>query len=751
MLAAVLHALSAIAAPPVAGAALALAQFDNPFMLAGLGGAVVPLVIHLLGRARYRSLEWGAMMFVDAAAAPRFRDPGRFREWALLGVRMAAVGLLAVALARPVLDRAGATAAGAGEPRVAAAIVVDCSASMGYADVGGPRIEQARRAVLQILSTMKRGDRVALFASAPAARPGELSGDLQAVAARANDLKPVAGQTDLAATIEAAADLLGRQERVSRQLYVITDRQASNFRGVTDEFADRWRAHAPLARFTVIPVGGGERDNLAVEWIAVTNPPAVARCPGEVQVRVRNYGSEPCAGVALTLRLADREVFATTLNVPPRDAVTTTAAITFAAAGAQELSAELRGGGGGAGPPLDDRRVVVVDVAQPLPTLLVRGRRDPASADVVRAALAPPATGSAAVGAVAAVDEVLARDWDARGLEAYRVVVLDAVDAPDAAQVAALEQFVYGGGGLLIAPGPSARTNDYNRLMYREEGALLPALLQPPLAPPLPVAIDRGGADTAHPLMHFLAGQDDLPLAHVSRFIATTARTPDARIVASFSSGDAFVLEAPFGRGRVVLMTSSLRPDWSTLPLTPLYLPLLQSALRYAAGADLRDRNFATGTEIVARFEPEVSATRGTVIRPDRSVDRCELISAEGRTEARYAATALAGVYTVRAGTRAADPSVKFALAPPDEESDLAPLDEATWQRLQEQLGFTRLEPVGRSLAARLIGTRAGGGGERYWLLALGGVLGLFVIELALTRAWAAPRAAELGAKGARR
>jgi hypothetical protein len=282
--------------------------------------------------------------------------------------------------------------------------------------------------------------------------------------------------------------------------------------------------------------------------------------------------------------------------------------------------------------------------------------------------------------------------------------------------------------------------------MYREEGALLPALLQPPLAPPAPLDIDRASIDSAHPLMHFLAEQDDLPLAAVSRFIATTARTPEARILAGYSSGDAFMLEAPFGRGRVVLITSSLQPQWSTLPLTPLYLPLLQSTLRYASGAQSRERNLAAGDEIVARFEPQVAATRGTVFRPDGSTDRCEIISAEGRSEARYADTALAGVYTIRAGGRGADASVKFALAPPPYEADLTPLDEAAWTRLQDELGFARMEPTERSLAARLIGTRRGGGGERYWLLALGGVLALFVIELALTRAWSAEARAEPGA-----
>jgi hypothetical protein len=367
----------------------------------------------------------------------------------------------------------------------------------------------------------------------------------------------------------------------------------------------------------------------------------------------------------------------------------------------------------------------------------VRSRRVTAGAtDVLRAALAP--SGDAAC---AAIDEVLAGEWDAEKLAAYRVVMLDDVETLDPKQVDALEQFVYGGGGLIVAPGPAARTNEYNRLMYREEGALLPALLQPPLAPPAPLAVDRTGMEASHPMLHFLSGRDEIPpLAAVTRFIATTARTPEARILASFTSGDAFLLETPFGRGRVVLVTSSLGGTWSTLPLTPIYLPLLQSTLRYAAGADVRDRNFAAGTEIIARFEPQVTATRGTVIRPDGSADRVEIDSAEGRSEARYGATDLAGVYTIRAGPRGAEPSVRFALAPPAGEADLTPLDEAGWARLQEQLGFTRMEPADRPLAARLVGARATAvaQGDRYWLLALGGVLALFVIELALARAWSA-------------
>jgi hypothetical protein len=41
-------------------------------------------------------------------------------------------------------------------------------------------------------------------------------------------------------------------------------------------------------------------------------------------------------------------------------------------------------------------------------------------------------------------------------------------------------------------------------------------------------------------LLHFLADQEDLSLAAVRRFIATTARTAEARILGSYSSATRF-------------------------------------------------------------------------------------------------------------------------------------------------------------------------------------------------------------------
>jgi hypothetical protein len=281
--------------------------------------------------------------------------------------------------------------------------------------------------------------------------------------------------------------------------------------------------------------------------------------------------------------------------------------------------------------------------------------------------------------------------------------------------------------------------------MYHEEGGLLPALLQPaPPVPPSPadaspVAIDPASIDASHPMLRFMSGRSEPLDARIDHYLPVTARTPAAHVTAAYSSGDAFLIDAPYGRGRVLLVTCGLSDRWSSLPLTSFYLPLVQSAARYLAGANVPERNVNCGAELVAVFDPPiapVAARGGTVTRPDGTRDTCGVTTIDRRSEARYTRTDLPGLYTIQVGPRGAERRAIFSVAPPAIESDLTPLSETDWKRLAGSLGFTRVEAGEKPFAAS--GGRTRGGGNEYWLAGLAGVMGLLVIELAITRAWSA-------------
>src|SRR5438552_2776232 len=167
-------------------------MFLNPTMLAGLGGAAVPLVLHLLARARYRNVDGGAMMFLEARD-PRAGAIARLKEWILLLTRMALVGLIAVALARPVISRKWAGQEG----RVTAVIVLDRSYSMGFEEAGRSRFARAREAVLQILAALRKGDEVALIDLGDGVSVREPTANLQTVARDVAEMDVSGGSAEM--------------------------------------------------------------------------------------------------------------------------------------------------------------------------------------------------------------------------------------------------------------------------------------------------------------------------------------------------------------------------------------------------------------------------------------------------------------------------------------------------------------------------------------------------------------------------
>src|SRR5438045_5345713 len=85
---------------PVASQLLAAAFVAPAFFGAGIFLASIPVIIHILNRRRYRTVQWAAMEFL-LRAMKKNRRRLRFEHWLLLAIRCCVLGLLGLALARP--------------------------------------------------------------------------------------------------------------------------------------------------------------------------------------------------------------------------------------------------------------------------------------------------------------------------------------------------------------------------------------------------------------------------------------------------------------------------------------------------------------------------------------------------------------------------------------------------------------------------------------------------------------------------
>src|SRR5712675_1767547 len=105
----------------------------NIAMLAGLAAVALPVIIHLLSRRRDPVIDWGAMQFLEFG--PRSRRRINLADTLLMLARMALIGLVALALARPFWKPSANTSTGSigstAGVRRDIVLILDGSTSMG--------------------------------------------------------------------------------------------------------------------------------------------------------------------------------------------------------------------------------------------------------------------------------------------------------------------------------------------------------------------------------------------------------------------------------------------------------------------------------------------------------------------------------------------------------------------------------------------------------------------------------------------
>jgi hypothetical protein len=709
-------------------------MFLNLIMLSGLAGVSVPVILHMLSRTRYKTVDWGAMMFLLGTDRKQRRN-SRIRQWLLLGMRMLLIALVAVALARPLLSKSLSIGGG----QMATVLIVDRSASMSIRENDQVRMDAAKTAAIQILSRLRRGDELTLLTAGDSSAEARPTTDLQGLARTIADLQPARGYADMAAAMAKAADVLEHSTSVNREIYIVCDRQKASWNGIDAAWSSAWKKRlaqqTARPRIFLVPVGGQETANVAVEAFELTNPPLVINQPAEIEARVRNFGSSPVSDVSLQIREGERSVLSTTLTLASGASMVVRTQTSFDKTGPHVLTAGINS----AGFILDDTRDLALAVGDPIPTLIISGdergglfRRE---SDFLRLALAPYAT-SGRKGTDPATVEVLTTDhWPRLDATRNPVVVLANAAQVTESQAGELEQYVYSGGGLIVTMGNLVQARSYNSLLYKNGSGILPAELGDSSSAEATSPTSILGVDLNHPMLRFLRDRPDpVPVVNINRRFPTRQARPDSHTLITLANGQPLLLEARAGRGRVLMLTSTINADWNSVPLTGFYLPLVQSAVKYMATGNLPELNIPCGTAIAFTVTDLASATPPAITLPDGRVDHMEVQATPVATELHYGWTAMPGRYTVDARIGKEDRKWVFVAQPPTAESDLSPLDDGGMAELGEQVDLEVLDAT-RGDFAQTVGE--GRQGHELWLPLLLAAIAVGIGEMVLTRSWA--------------
>ncbi|MFO0881149.1 MAG: VWA domain-containing protein [Gemmataceae bacterium] len=457
---------------------------------------------------------------------------------------------------------------------------------------------------------------------------------------------------------------------------------------------------------------------------------------------------------------------------------------------------------------LDDVRSAIVRVRDSVPVMLVNGKPAAEAFDRatewLRVALNPFENAREKIPGMVFQPRVLTQfqfaDEKLGDLTNFDVVCLCDVPRLSPAEVRRLEAHVRRGGAVVVSLGDQVDLGAYNESLYREGQGLLPARLvqmqRPTPGYTYQLAMDPE-ADRYDPLRLFqdASARERLLAPHFSAFVqveptravrgvvphrilglqataisnrpggAARSTPPPGGVAvidwkpplpgARVSERDAdsrVALPANSGRGRVVLITSTVNSDWNRWPASPTFPAFMQELLFYAAQARLRERSLAV-REPIEMYLTSPAQVEATIEMPRDPFDpggREDDLTRKQNTQTiqdgsvlRFGETDSSGVYKVRLGAHPQE--YLFAVNVPSSSEDQRASESNLSRTSQEELEKTypewdvqvvtdlrkvkHAQPV--VAPSETVYTPQGGGIARFLLLA---VLVLVLAEVVL--AW---------------
>lgn len=660
----------------------------NPALIYGLGAAALPVIIHLLNRRKFREEPWAAMRFLLAAVKKNARRI-RVEQWLLLAVRTLVVVLAVLAMAKPFLESLGAVPVFAGR-RTHRVIVLDGSLSMGFASGDDTRFGRARALAARLVKDARRGDAVSVvvMGDPPRVVVGDPSPNHAEVQKEVEEIVMPHGGTDLVASFDAVDRVLAVSDIPQKEVVILTDLQAASWKhpgGPADLGLKRAvaRLEARHPRTVVIDLGNAGGENRAVTDLRLNSPVVTAGAPLLVRALLHNFGTSRADNVRVRL-VADGGLGPEqTVDLPPGEDVPVVFNHTFPSAGDHLIEVQTDDDA----LKLDNRRWLAVPVREQVSVLLVDGHFKTeafqAETDYLAQALNPPSASEGNPSVIKA--EVMPEGQLAgRDLSTYDAVVLCNVAQFTEPEVAALDDYLRQGGGVVVFGGDQVVADNYNRLLYADGKGLLPATVAGTAGDASQKSASFGfnALGFRHPIVAPFAGESDqvtAGLTAVKTWQYQKLKLPpdtQARVALAFDTGDPAVIEARRQRGTVIQVATSADSGWTTWPLHPSFPPVMEQVIFQAAAGRTAERNVRVGQPLELSLPGSGMAAAVSVVAPGGKTVPTKLQAAGAVSRLHFEETDLSGAYSVKVGPPLALEAA-FAVNPIPAESDPARLDRA--------------------------------------------------------------------------
>ncbi|MCF8720049.1 BatA domain-containing protein [Nitrospina gracilis] len=638
-------------------------QFLSPWFLLGLLGIALPILVHLLTRRQQKRIPFSAVYLLEQVQKRSIRrsQPNRLL---LLLFRCLAIACLSLALASPIFSFGGPEEFLPSKP-TANVIVIDNSYSMAARAKDQALYDQTVAFAASLLQRLPANNTFSLvYASDPARVVQDWTGDPAQIVKLLKLSKPSFQTTSIGQGLTKAYDLLSTAQEENRRIFVLTDLDRNGWKEKELENLTENPGSVPI-KIIDFSAHRMEKNRALVEHVDLTQEFLTNNRILRVEARIANLQPDTAISQLRVALVVDGKTKSEDfIDLPPGGRVDKAFSFPYLGREAVQGYVEIQDDGLN----VDNRRLFSFQPDRKIQVLVVDG--DPRGVShqnesfYVEKALNPF---RATVTDIQPTISTLAELAD-RKLEQYSVVILCNVRSLPFDYERRLEEFVKRGGGLFVALGDQVDAKFYNEKM----GILLPVTLQTLNqidTESEPFRLE--GGDHPHPVLRTFQGKSMHQMAQVPFHALYSVRPRadrDFLVPMRFTNEYPALIESAYGRGKVLLFTSSLDRDWNQFPIQPTFLPWLQRWVKYIAQSleSLSEQNLKVGQPI----QLEDVSPYAYIVAPGGGITALEKI---GDAELQFGDTWTPGPYRLlQSGTapegerHEGEPGTRVTLLPAD-------------------------------------------------------------------------------------
>ena len=718
--------------------------FLNVALVGGIFALSIPVIIHLFHKSRFTIVKWGAMHLLEAVIRQNQRRI-KLEQIILLIIRAAIPLLLALAMARPVWVGAKKLL---GLSKTSTVILLDNSYSMDAGRAGVTNFALAKEEATKLINELPRGSdvQVVLMGEGGAGLLDTPTYDIARVNQALRDATAGSGTATVPAALDFASGVFGQMHESTWNVVVMTDFQRVSFEATEDamlgQMIERLKKLPLAPGITFFNIGEEAKDNVAIDSLDFSRLMVGVGQKIQIRANIRNFGDAPYSDLRVYLKADGKEKSVSQIALGPHQKGQVLFSHSFDTPGSHviEIVADAD--------PLkaDNSYIATIPVRDRVPVLLVNGDPNPdplkGETDYAEIALQPFGAGKVELADLIKTTVIKAEELDAKKLTDTAVLVLANVRKLTDEQLRVVEDFVKAGGGLMLFVGNRIDTGWYNSALLKDGNGLLPLAIgalagdlseKSPSVGIVSQRFENPALELFNDPRNGNLGDAAIKVWFKMKPQEKSMGASDSIVLARLDSGDPFLVEKPFGEGRVIACSTAADADWSNLPMRPFYLPLIQRLSVYLASTVYPPRNLDVGKPLVAFLPVADAGKEAQIVDPAGAAFTAKIVKKGERGVIEFGKTQRPGLYTL---TPPAGGPIHYAVNTSRRESDLAKLSEKEIADLAKSHGVD-LVRNGAEYKALDHSRRFG---QELWKTLLWVLLGLSFLEIFLQQRFAKAR-----------